>query len=45
MAFVTKVAKWAAKYGVKAVKWVWAHKWEILSLGEAAYDVIKEMFG
>lgn len=45
MSFIIKVAKWAAKYGSKAVKWVWDHKWEVLALGEAIYDVIKDLFG
>lgn len=45
MSFVVRVAKYAAKYGTKAVKWVWNHKWEIISLGEAAFDLIREMFG
>lgn len=44
MSFIIKVAKFAAKYGIKAVKWVWAHKWEVLALGETVFDVIKEIF-
>ena len=45
MSFVIKVAKYAVKYGAKAVKWVWDHKWEVIALGEAVYDILKELLG
>ncbi len=40
-----KILKFAAKYGKKAVKWVWDHKWQILYWGSEAFDVIRELFG
>lgn len=45
MKFLLKVAKWAIKYGEKAVKWVWEHKWEVLYWGDAIYDIIADLFG
>lgn len=40
-----KILKFAAKYGTKAIKWAWAHKAELLAAGEAAYELIKKIFG
>lgn len=40
-----KILKFASKYGTKAVKWCWKHKWELLNAGSAAYDIIKNLFG
>lgn len=39
-----KIISFAAKYGIKAVKWCWEHKFELLSAGELAFDLIKNMF-
>jgi len=42
---MAKLIKYASKFGPKAVKWCWKHKWELLNAGSAAYDIIKGIFG
>lgn len=37
----SKILNFAAKKGTRAVKWVWKHKWELLSLGSMVWDYIK----
>lgn len=40
----SKIIKFVAKYGKKAVEWAWEHKWELLALGEAVWDFIKSIW-
>ena len=45
MSFVSKVAKFAVKYGKQAVDWVWRNKAKIIEWGYMAYTIIKDIFG
>ncbi|WP_407829696.1 aureocin A53 family class IId bacteriocin [Streptococcus orisratti] len=40
-----KIIQYVAKYGTKAVKWAWANKGWLLSLGDTVWDVIRSIWG
>lgn len=39
-----KILKYAAKYGSKAIKWAWKHKWDLLYWGWEAFEIIRDIF-
>ena len=39
-----KIIAYAGKYGIRAVKWCWNHKSELIAAGTGAYQIINNMF-
>ncbi|WP_208559307.1 aureocin A53 family class IId bacteriocin [Marinilactibacillus kalidii] len=40
-----RILAFAAKYGTKAVKYAWSHKWELINMGDLAFRYLKDIFG
>lgn len=40
-----RILAFAAKYGTKAVSWAWAHKWELINMGDLAFRYIQSIWG
>lgn len=39
-----RILSFAARYGSQAVRWAWAHKWELINAGDLAYRMIRDHF-
>lgn len=40
-----RILAFVAKYGSKAIKWAWNHKWELINMGDLAYRYIQDIWG